>query len=254
MPVEPAEQLRRRTAMGRGILPWMTEPHMVANVDQRSWLLLSGSSSPDMNFALLAVDDDALLQAALAEVEARALAALVMLAGDGKALAPQVPPQFQHVGAMPIMSKRLDAATGKVDPRVRRAVADDRAGVDEVLFAAYGLPADAVALATSPLERSAPGPLTIWVLEEAGEIVSAVTATRVDDTVGLWTMATPPDRQRKGFGRALLDAVLADAQEDGAVLGLLGATPAGLPLYEATGWVVDETWELYVNAPSEQFR
>jgi GNAT superfamily N-acetyltransferase len=252
MTVEPAEQLRRRTAMGRGILPWMTEPHMVANVDERSWLLLSGSSSPDMNFALLAADDDALLQAAVAEVEARALAALVMLAGDGKALAPHVPPQFQHAGEMPIMSKRLEATTTEVDPRVRRAVADDRAAIDEVLVAAYGLPLDAVALATSPLENPT-GPLSIWVLEEAGEIVSAVTATRIDDTVGLWTMATPPDRQRKGFGRALLDAVLADAQEDGAALGLLGATPAGLPLYEATGWVVDETWELYVNAPSEQF-
>ncbi|MCU1602778.1 MAG: family N-acetyltransferase, partial [Frankiales bacterium] len=236
-----------------GILPWMTEPDMVADVDERSWLLLSGSSSPDMNFALLGVDDGALLEAAVAEVEARGLSALVMLAGDGKALASLLPPVFQQAGEMPIMSKRLDAVTGAVDPRVRRAVADDRAAVDAVLVAAYGLPADAVALATSPLTRPSSGPLCVWVLEEAGEIVSAVTAARVDDTVGLWTMATPPDRQRQGFGRALLDAVLADAHDDGAVLGLLGATPAGLPLYEATGWETDETWELYVNAPSEQF-
>jgi hypothetical protein len=47
--------------------------------------------------------------------------------------------------------------------------------------------------------------------------------------------------------------VLQLAYDDGATLGLLGATPAGLPLYEATGWRTEETWDLYTDAVSEQF-
>lgn len=238
--------------MGRGILPWMTGPDMVASVDDTSWLLLSGASSPDMNFAFLHSEDPDRLREAVTEIERRGLNALLMLAGGGKALAPLVPGTFQHVGQMPMMSKPLDDQDVD-DERVRRATSDDRAAVEAVILAAYGLPRDAVELAVAPLGQPAGGPLSIWVLEQDGEVVSAVTATRVEDTVGLWTMATPPAHQRNGYGRALLAAVLAQARRDGAVLGLLGATPAGLPLYASTGWEVDESWDLYVNAPSEQF-
>lgn len=40
---------------------------------------------------------------------------------------------------------------------------------------------------------------------------------------------------------------------DGAEIGLLGATPAGLPLYEATGWRTVEQWRVFTNAASAQF-
>jgi predicted acetyltransferase len=66
-------------------------------------------------------------------------------------------------------------------------------------------------------------------------------------------MATPPQHARRGYARALLAAVLHHAREDGATLGLLGATPAGFPLYDATGWSTHETWDLYTDAVSEQF-
>jgi GNAT superfamily N-acetyltransferase len=252
MRLPSAEHIRRRTAMGRGILPWVTGPSMLGRVDDGSWLLLTGASSPDMNFAFLHREDPDGLTEALTEIEERRLSAMLMLAGEGRALAPLVPAAFERVGEMPVMSKRLEEPDVD-DDRVRRATSADRAAVNEMLRAAYGLPQDAIELATAPLELPEGGPLSIWVLEQDAEIVSAVTTTRIEDTVGLWTMATPPVHQRKGFGRALLAAVLTEARRDGAVLGLLGATPAGLPLYESTGWEVDEVWDLYVNAPSEQF-
>ena len=252
MPLPSDEQIRRSTAMGRGILPWTAGPSMLGRVDDGSWLLLTGSSSPDMNFALLHREDPQALTEALTDIEESGLSALLMHAGEGKALAPLVPSAFPRVGEMPVMSKRLDGPEVD-DERVRRATSADRAAVNELLRAAYGLPQDAIELATSPLELPEGGPLSIWVLEEDGEVVSAVTTTRIDDTVGLWTMATPPEQQRKGYGRALLAAVLTEARRDGAALGLLGATAAGLPLYASTGWETDETWDLYVNASSEQF-
>lgn len=253
MNISRDELRRRRTAMGRGILPWFTAPHMVGDVGERGWLLLSGVGVPDMNFGLIADDDPALLAVTVAAITTRELSALLMLADRGKHLAERIPEQFSPAGEMPIMSKPLVGEPAPMDSRVRRATADDRGAVEAVLAAAYGLPAEAVAVATEPLVRGDDGPLSIWLLEDSEEVVSAVTATRADDTVGLWTMATPPRHERKGFGRALLASVLAEAQQDGASLGLLGATPAGFPLYSATGWTTHETWELYVNAPSAQF-
>ena len=34
----------------------------------------------------------------------------------------------------------------------------------------------------------------------------------------------------------------------GAVHGLLAASPAGKPLYVATGWLVVEEWQMFVSA------
>jgi hypothetical protein len=54
------------------------------------------------------------------------------------------------------------------------------------------------------------------------------------------------------IGRALLGHVLNAARQDGMSVGLLGATPAGKPLYDATDWRTVEEWRLFVNATSVQ--
>jgi GNAT superfamily N-acetyltransferase len=91
------------------------------------------------------------------------------------------------------------------------------------------------------------------VLEEEGTPVATVTVCRAEEIASLRCMGTPERYGRRGYGRALLACVLQLAYDDGATLGLLGATPAGLPLYEATGWHTEETWDLYTDAVAEQF-
>ena len=34
---------------------------------------------------------------------------------------------------------------------------------------------------------------------------------------------------------------------------LLGATPAGFPLYDGTGWLAFDEWQIFTNATSAQF-
>jgi len=51
----------------------------------------------------------------------------------------------------------------------------------------------------------------------------------------------------------LLADVLARARLEGASIGLLGATPAGRPLYDATGWTTLEEWQLFLSSDSTQF-
>jgi hypothetical protein len=46
---------------------------------------------------------------------------------------------------------------------------------------------------------------------------------------------------------------MASAAADGVRVGLLGATPAGKPLYDATGWTTLEDWQIFTNRESAQF-
>ncbi|MER6779487.1 MULTISPECIES: GNAT family N-acetyltransferase [unclassified Streptomyces] len=49
---------------------------------------------------------------------------------------------------------------------------------------------------------------------------------------------TDPAHQRRGLGRLVMDRLTEAAAEHGATAGVLGATPEGRALYEATGWRV----------------
>jgi len=93
----------------------------------------------------------------------------------------------------------------------------------------------------------------IWLLVDEAGAVSTVLTSIVDDAVCVWCMGTPARFARRGYGRALLTDVLLRAKLEGASIGLLGATPAGKALYDATGWTTLEQWQLFLRAESAQF-
>ena len=66
--------------------------------------------------------------------------------------------------------------------------------------------------------------------------VCTVSVTPTGDTGGISLMATPPGRQRKGVGRALLTQVIYDYRRRGVRRFHLGATEAGRPLYTSLGF------------------
>lgn len=251
--INEVELARRRTLMGNGACPWLTEAHMFGLVTASSWTLITGSSAPDLNMFLIHGADPELLTEPLAQIARRGCPSLAMFAGDGKTLADGLPSTYSPVGTMPIMSVDLGSVPRQIDPRVRQATDADADTVTDLLEEAYGLSRDVAALSAAPLTQPGSGGMSFFLLEEDGRAVSTVTVCRTEDAVSLWCMATPERYGRQGHGRALLGAVLQAAHHDGATLGLLGATPAGLPLYEATGWRIEETWDLYTDAVSEQF-
>jgi GNAT superfamily N-acetyltransferase len=206
-----------------------------------------------MNMVLVYDDDPELLTEPLAQIARRGCPSLVMLAGPGKGLAGKLPPSYSAVGEMPIMAADLASVPRQPDMRVRQATAADIDIVTDLLAEAYGFARDIAALAAAPLRAPADGGMSIYLLEDGSTPISTVTMCRADDIASIWCMGTPERYGRRGYGRALLAAVLQLAYDDGATLGLLGATPAGLPLYEATGWRTEETWALYADAVSEQF-
>jgi GNAT superfamily N-acetyltransferase len=66
--------------------------------------------------------------------------------------------------------------------------------------------------------------------------VCSVSVTSHGSTVGIWSMATAPDHQGRGFGRALLTAVIETHRARGVDRFFLLASEAGRPLYESLGF------------------
>ncbi len=246
------EVARWRMLMGAGIRPWTDHPGMVHRADEACWLALSGLPSPDVNMALVADGDPAVLAGALKEIDEVGAPALVLLAGAGRSRAGDLADPWLSVGEMPMMSIELEAAVRRADARVRRAEAGDEAAVMGLLVDAFQMAPEVVSICTDPIARQG-DVMGIWLLEDDGEAVSTVTTTRTDEVVSIWCMGTPARYARRGYGSAIIAAVLEHYHAEGVRTGLLGATPAGQPLYEATGWQHVEQWSIFTNATSAQF-
>jgi GNAT superfamily N-acetyltransferase len=250
--VDEGELSLRRSQMGRGCQPWVVHggPRAVGGVAGGAWLMLTGAPSPDVNMALVHDGDAQTLATTKQAVEAAGFPTLFMVAGRSKGS--ELDSGWQHVGAMPFMSSMLDDEHLRADARVRQAGESDFDTVVELLGDVYGMTHD-VAEVCALVLRAEPDAMHVWLLVDGEQAVSTVMTTIVDDVVCVWCMGTPARFARRGHGRALLGDVLLRAKNAGATIGLLGATPAGRPLYEATGWQTLEEWELFVNAESTQF-
>jgi GNAT superfamily N-acetyltransferase len=138
------------------------------------------------------------------------------------------------------------------------AVGDDYETVDasgsaELLDDAADMVAAAFKLPREWVGRwNAPG---IWVKTPAwrcyvarrdGRSMSTVTISGRGGLVGVWSMATPADLQRRGAGRAALAGAMREARSAGATGFYLVATPEGKALYDSVGFRTIEEFPLYV--------
>jgi putative acetyltransferase len=119
---------------------------------------------------------------------------------------------------------------------IRRERPGDWAEIEGVIDAAFG---DRETSAFAGLIRASPEyePDFSFVTEEGGQIIAHTMLSRVrlegaDTDVQILTpMSVRPDRQRQGVGRALLEAVLAAADERGEPLVLVEGVPSYYPRF-----------------------
>ncbi|MYV57643.1 GNAT family N-acetyltransferase [Streptomyces sp. SID3212] len=138
-------------------------------------------------------------------------------------------------------SERGSTADG---PTVR-SVSSDEAGLYRAALAAgYGGPEEifSVFVARPVLDHVA---MRAYVAEVAGVVVATSFGVLVDDFVGVFNIAVPPEYRRRGYGRVATEAVLRDAYEEGARTAFLHASPPGVPLYRAMGFQLAENWSLF---------
>jgi putative acetyltransferase len=117
---------------------------------------------------------------------------------------------------------------------IRLERAGDWAEIEGVIDAAFG---DRETSAFAGRIRSSPGyePDFSFVAEEKGQIVAHTMLSRVRlegpdvDVLILTPMSVRPDRQRQGVGRALVEVVLAAADERGEPLVLVEGIPSYYP-------------------------
>ncbi|MGA2803588.1 MAG: hypothetical protein ABSF89_04240 [Acidimicrobiales bacterium] len=248
--MDEAELSLRRSQMGRSARSFLVAgSRCVESQGPGYWVALSGAPSPDANMALVDTSDPAVLAAVVGQVQDSGLPTLIMLAGSGRR--GEIGTGWQNVGDMPFMAIALVGAHLRPDGRVRQAGIDDFDTVSELVADSFSLTRDVADFVARILEvGDAAG--KIWLLVDGAQAVSTVLTSVVDDAVCVWCMGTPARFARRGYGRGLLNDVLHKAQLEGASIGLLGATPAGKPLYEATGWATLEQWQLFLNTGPAQ--
>lgn len=125
--------------------------------------------------------------------------------------------------------------------------------VADLVASAFGMDrAWCVRTFASPSLLEAPA-VEFFVARRGDQAMSAVTTSKTDTTVGIWSMATPPEKQRQGAGRAVLLAAMEFSWKRGAETFYLCATDAGKPLNDSLGFTTVDDLPIWVVGHSDQF-
>jgi len=221
-----------------------------------SVLALSGEPFADLNMLVVGPEPEPERTfAAGAEVAARhGVPLLAVLTPPVAQRLASLAPEFGFTpgGHMPLMLLRADAPVAPQGVcKVKRVDESTVEIAGRLQAAAFGLPEASM---TKLLEgsRLAPQPPFVFIASREGVAMSSVTVTVHGDTAGVWSMATPPEHQRKGVGRALLTNVLSGFHAYGIRRFYLMATEAGRPLYESIGFQTVGHCDVWLTGDSVQ--
>jgi GNAT superfamily N-acetyltransferase len=213
------------------------ELHMTRNCV----LGLTDEPLADFNMLTLGPDPDAegFLTRSVARARERGLPLLATMSPH---VAPALAPVAERLGltaagSAPLMVLRAGTPIRPSRPaRVVRALGPELVGIaGDLTAAAFGVPRDVVARCIDVGITETAGFETYIAWGDEGPM-SAVSVTPTGNTAGISVMATPPQHQRKGMGRALLTQVMADYRARGVLRFYLSATEAGRPLYASVGF------------------
>lgn len=144
---------------------------------------------------------------------------------------------FTAVGTAPLMVLRPDVPVQPGRPtKIVRALGPELVRIaGDLIAAAFDEPRDVVARCIDVGMTQTSGVETYIAWGDSGPMCT-VSVTPTGDTGGISLMATPPEHQCKGMGRALLSHVIDDYRRRGVTRFHLGATDAGRPLYASLGF------------------
>lgn len=213
------------------------EMHLTCN----GVLGLTGEPSADFNRLTLGAGPDAegFLTRSVARAKARGLPLVAILSPQAaRTLAPVATRLgLTSAGSSPLMVLRAGTPVTPSRPvKITRALGPELVAIaGDLAAAAFDEPRDVLARCIDVTVIETAGVET-WIAWDDATPISAVTVTPTGNTAGISLMATPPEHQRKGMGRALLTQVMADYRGRGVARFHLGATQAGLALYLSLGF------------------
>lgn len=232
-------------------------PGYEANLFRDSAQILMGEPHADMNFAFVGDAREAVrhLQVFAGYASKRSLPMMVLA---NEAAAPRLTEAtrslgFTPAGAVPLMVCAEPRYGGTSAPYVIDRIRDHAVLREATPHAArtFGLSLASVARVYNEDALAVAG-VDYFVARRDSAIWSFVQTSRIGDAVGIWSMATPPEHQGKGAGRALLEAVLAYHRQRGAERFFLCASPAGQALYQRVGFSEAATLAAWLSGASSQ--
>lgn len=233
-------------------------PSPTAVIGEHSFFIASGGSHVDLNQAALYGDADLAAAVELGHLAARAdvpvllaRSAAVTTDLDG----PLVEAGFselttpEHLFSMPGIPK----VTALPPFDVRRMTSSaDVATMQAMFIEVHDYDSSLTGALFGALDP-AEGDVTCWIAWEGDQAVSLAFVTHAASSLALWEVMTPSRHRRRGAARAVVVAGLAAvAQAVGRVdRTLFWSSPAGRPLYDALGFTVADTVEVWVRGASE---
>lgn len=217
-------------------------------------IALSGQAAADLNMIFLTSDASREeFGECLVAVRLKAVDAILVVEEEGDAVRGWAAEAgLREVGQMPLMERHAGEVSPASDFVVRLGSAREMDESMRLAAAAFGLD-EAACVAAMPAAFLEVEGNDLWLAEEQGEPMGVGVFIRTGEHVGIYTMSTPPARQRRGIGGAILNGAMAHYRERGAERFTLGATEKGYPLYERVGFKVVTMPHVYVIGASTQF-
>ncbi|OJH36672.1 GNAT family N-acetyltransferase [Cystobacter ferrugineus] len=94
-------------------------------------------------------------------------------------------------------------------------------------------------------------PLYGVLVREAGRVLSVGLALDLDDTAGVYMVATHPDARRRGLGALVMEGLHADALARGRAASVLQSSEEGVGMYQRVGYRHLGTWVNWVRRLEE---
>ena len=239
-PEEELAELIRLCVQALAVQMWAA-PGIELHMTRHCVLGLTDEPLADFNRLTLGPDPDAeaflVWSAERAKERGRPL-----LATMSPHVAPALAPVAERLGLTPAGGAPLMVlrATTPVRPsrpvRITRALGPELVRIaGDLAAAAFDEPRDVIARCIDVCVTETAG-LETYIAWSADTPTSAVTMTPIGNAAGVSLMATLPEHQGKGMGRALLTQVMDDYRRRGVERFFLGATEAGRPLYTSLGF------------------
>lgn len=136
------------------------------------------------------------------------------------------------------------------EPTLRRAVAADADALAAIQTGAYARNRILLGVEPIPLQTGARDVIAgkeTWLLEHAGEALAALALEHHDDALLIWSVATRPDAEGRGYGGRLLDLAERRARETGArriTLYTGEKLPHNVAWYQRRGFSIDRVEDL----------
>ncbi|WNG21476.1 GNAT family N-acetyltransferase [Cystobacter fuscus] len=167
--------------------------------------------------------------------------------GDSHAESALAAAGYTPEGGMPAMGLCLaPAPPSRLPPGLSLESSDDPREVIELNMRCYA-PGVMDFLGVWGGESPPDVPLHGVLVREAGRVLSAGLALDLDDTAGVYMVATHPDARRRGLGARVMEALHAQALARGRVASVLQSSDEGVSMYRGIGYRHLGTWVNWVR-------